>query len=181
MGLGPRAGDVEVPQPTSPGSSSVLGSHSLGGVRTERRRVIELEEVEEREKGKGEPALWIWFSSMEGGDVQHPRRPGPVESPGCGSVPDDEEPPCAAPISDPGEGGVSGGLAKAIASVLGGVLEDYDAKTEAVTRSQDVLGLSLDRLTGGTLPGPSDQIFSNTFFFRFYRLICFYWKLVSQL
>ncbi|CAA6669937.1 unnamed protein product [Spirodela intermedia] len=85
---------------------------------------------------------------MDGGNGQHSRRPGPVESPGCDSVPDDEELPCAAPRSDLGESDVSGDLARVIASVLAGVLEDYDAKTEAVARSQDVLGLSLDRLNG---------------------------------
>lgn len=43
----------------------------------------------------------------------------------------------------------SGSLTKYISSTLGAVIRDFDSKAESTTRSQDVLGHSLDRLTCG--------------------------------
>ena len=45
----------------------------------------------------------------------------------------------------------SDALSRAVASVLGGVLEDFSTKAIAVAKSQDNLGFSLDRLTRGRI------------------------------
>uniref|UniRef100_A0A1D1Z488 Biogenesis of lysosome-related organelles complex 1 subunit 7 n=1 Tax=Anthurium amnicola TaxID=1678845 RepID=A0A1D1Z488_9ARAE len=98
---------------------------------------------------------------MDGGELRPPDGPNPGEDPWDGGDPatqEQEEPqPTAAAAAasgdgagpaSPGPGDGSDALARAIASVLGGVMTEFDAKAEAAARSQDVLALSLDRLTG---------------------------------
>ncbi|MQL98720.1 hypothetical protein Taro_031442 [Colocasia esculenta] len=91
---------------------------------------------------------------MDGGVLQASCEPGSGGPSGDGvdaAVGERKEPQPVGADAEESAGGAGDGsdaLARAIASVLGGVMREFDAKAEAASRSQDALALSLDRLTG---------------------------------